>query len=255
MSPNDEIREEEQIVFLLSALAKGAPPPDQDVLAKLRAQATAAFQEASSQAPSRVERKRRMNFSLVRWLGAAAAVLLGVTLYFWQPAGPAGVALGQVLENSEQADSLHVHFQRADDGKLELWHTRMPERSRWDDLGGNYRIVDGGRQWLVREKSNEARRVKPADGTEQPLYHLLNMAGLSLKDARLLETLPARANVKGMSISWYTAPTSLVPRVKFRSRHWFSPRRAACTPCASSTRGAASWCRTASSRSSLTTNR
>ena len=65
-----------------------------------------------------------------RWFGAvAAAVIVGVGVYFWLALDYASVALGQVLANTEQAETLHVRI-TSGDKQMEFWHTSKPNRSR-----------------------------------------------------------------------------------------------------------------------------
>ena len=75
-------------------------------------------------------------------LGVAAVAVIVAAVFFAFVIGPSGVALGQALDNSEKADTLRLGFRRGET-KLEFWRTSKPERSRWDDLAGNYRIADG----------------------------------------------------------------------------------------------------------------
>jgi predicted Zn-dependent protease len=193
MNPNDEIQEEDRIAALLGATDKDAAPPDQEALARLRAQSTEAFAASSIKPSSTPERNRRMVFNMTRWVAAAAAIIVGAGVYFWlAPAtnnNALGATLGQVLENSDQADSLHLRFQR-DGSKMEFWHTRKPERSRWDDLAGHYHIADGAKYWVVNEDGNEARRANPPAGSNQPLHQFLDGLGLLAVKAKLLETTP-----------------------------------------------------------------
>jgi Flp pilus assembly protein TadD len=183
MNPLDEIpddaRDDEQIAQLLSASETDAPPPDRDALLLLRAQSTDAFVAASAPTKSFTERKSPMLLSKVRWLtAAAAAVVIGAGIYCWFSPGPSGLAFGEVLDNSENAGTLHARIDFGDQ-KMEFWHTSNPPRSRWDDLDGNYRIADGTRYWAVNEASNQARTEKPPAGKDRPLRDLLAFLGVS----------------------------------------------------------------------------
>src|SRR5271166_4867711 len=102
MNPVDEKPDEEQIARLLAATDADAPPPDRAVLAGLRGQATEAFAAAFS------AKKRPLR--MVRWLASAAAalVLVGIGAFLWQSWPISGVALGEVIDNSDKADTLHL---------------------------------------------------------------------------------------------------------------------------------------------------
>src|SRR5947208_3319523 len=133
MNPHDEQGNERQIASLLGASETGAVSPDRDALARLRGQSTEVFAAASTQ---HTTRKLPLFLRGARWLGAAAAVFVfGLGLYSWLAPGTSGVALGQVLENVEKAQTLHARFSRGNQ-QLEFWHTSQPRRSRWDDLEG-----------------------------------------------------------------------------------------------------------------------
>ena len=123
----DDIKDEEQIAAALAAAQIDAAPPDAEALARIRAQSTEAFTAAPLQrAPTAT--KRPAPFARARWLGAAAAVILiGFGLYSWLAPGLSGATLGQVLENLEKADTLHVRLTRGDQ-KLEFWHTSKPKQ-------------------------------------------------------------------------------------------------------------------------------
>jgi len=192
MNPHDEnpndAKDEEQMASVLASSETDAPLPDPDVLARLRAQSAAAFAAAS--APS-AERKRSMLFRRPRWLGAAAAaVVIGLGLYFWLAPGASAVTLGQVLDNVDKADTLHVRVSRGDK-QFEYWQTNAPKRSRWDNLDGNYVITDATNHWIVNENANEARRHAniPAQA-KRSAFHLLNFLGLQGERAPVLAALP-----------------------------------------------------------------
>ena len=69
------------------------------------------------------------------------------------------------------------------DQKREFWHTSQPNRSRWDDLDGNYNITDGTKHWIVNEKRNEARRANSSAEAISPVEHILQM-GFALPKER-----------------------------------------------------------------------
>ncbi len=152
----DDAKDEEQLAAALAASESAAAPPEAEFLAKLRAQSTDAFVAGS---PLPVEPRKRPMFYR-RWLAGAAAavVLVGVSAYAWIALTSPSLTLGQAFDQFDQAGTLHARLVRG--GKTyEFWQTSQPPRSRLDDLDGNYRIVDEGNSWTVRESTNEARRT------------------------------------------------------------------------------------------------
>ena len=80
----DPLPTDEQLVALLAAADKDAPPPDRALLDRLRQQSTAAFQTALPQSTPFSPRKRTMILSSLRWIAAAAAVLVvGIVVAQW----------------------------------------------------------------------------------------------------------------------------------------------------------------------------
>jgi Flp pilus assembly protein TadD len=186
MNPHDETRDEEQIASLLAATEADAPAPDPALLARLRAASTEAFAASA--------RPRRLRL-LPRWASsAAAAVVLGLGAYVWLSSGATDVALGQVLANLDQADTLHARLVRGDQ-QLEYWHTRQPARSRWDEADGRYKISDGASSWLVDEAANQARRT--AAQTLLPARQLLAALALPEDQAGWLEAEPSERRRTG----------------------------------------------------------
>jgi Flp pilus assembly protein TadD len=154
MNPHDETQDEERIASLLAATERDAVPPDPERLARLRAQSTAVFAASSSS-----HRRRPMLVRTATWLTAAAAAIAliwAAGVYFW-PVPLRAPTLAEVFEISDRADTVHLRFTSGQE--IDFWHTRQPERSRWDDLAGNYRIADGAQYWIVNESVGEARRV------------------------------------------------------------------------------------------------
>jgi Flp pilus assembly protein TadD len=185
---HDKAGDEEQIAKLLAASEIDAPPPDRETLAVLRGQSSAAFAAAPSEPAANAERKRPPLFRKARWLAAAAAVvLIGVGLYSWQTSG---VALGQVLDKVESAETLHARFSR-DDTQVEFWHTRQPNQSRWDYPHGKYNIAQGTTLWLVNEPANKAHRSRrDPEPSRRPLRFFLDGLRLPNTAAGLLEARP-----------------------------------------------------------------
>src|SRR5947209_8033599 len=106
-----------------------AAPPDAGQLARLRAQSTAVF-AASSPIPT--HRRRPMILRTATWLATAAAVALvcAAGYHLWQQSSAtSGLTLAEIIDNSEQADTVHVRF--ASGKEVEFWHTGPPARTRW----------------------------------------------------------------------------------------------------------------------------
>jgi Flp pilus assembly protein TadD len=178
MNPQDETREEEVMAAAMSAADKDVAPLDSETLAKLRAQSTDAFAKA---------KKPWFARRAVRWLAAAAVLAVAVGAYAW--IARSGLSLGQALENTAKADTLHARW--TSNGKvLEFWHTSKPNRWRADDLNGNYRVADESGIWFVDEPANEARRTKLPKGEVPPLDHLLGVLGLPDERNFFLEARP-----------------------------------------------------------------
>jgi tetratricopeptide (TPR) repeat protein len=198
MNPHDDNREEEQMASLLAAMEKDAAPPDRDFLAQLRAQSTDAFSTASAPHPPAGQGERRRFARGLRWLAAAAAVVLGVALYFWLSPGRSAVAFGKVLENAENAETLHLRVSvQGGPGPVELWHTSRPQRSRWDDQPGQYRIADGRHYWIVNEKANEARQSEPPADVSRPVQQLLDVLGVPADREDLFDAGPVGRDREG----------------------------------------------------------
>jgi predicted Zn-dependent protease len=185
MMPPDDTRNEEQFASLLKKAETDAVPPDPELLERLRVESTQAFTE------SRAAKAQHLRKHVLRWLSAAAALVLGVGLYFLLGPGQSARAFGRVLEDLEKAPSLHVRVStRHGPGCVEFWHTSEPSRSRWDSLDGRYQIAAGSIYWIVDEKQNQARRVEPPPDAARPMAHLLELLGLPPDPPALFKALP-----------------------------------------------------------------
>jgi predicted Zn-dependent protease len=195
MNLHNDDRDEEQIASLLASTERGAATPDREFLGRLRALSTEAFSKATSQPTPMGERKRPMFPYAARWLGtaAAAAVVLALGLYFWVSPERSAVAFGKVLENSENAKALHlrISFQGAGKG-VEFWHANQPKRSRWEDQAGQYRIADGGKYWIVNEKTNQVRQADLPQGAERPITQFLDLLGVPGERGDLFSADPVK---------------------------------------------------------------
>jgi Flp pilus assembly protein TadD len=183
MNPHEP--NEEQIAAILALSETDAAPPDHAALEKLRAQSTAAFAAAMpSSRPS-------AGYRNARWLtAAAAAILVALGVFFWLLPG-SGPALGQVLENVAKADTLHARFSRGKE-QLAYWRTREPNRSRWDDLNGHYRITDGSMAWTVDEAAYQAKRTQPPADASDPVQQFLTMLGVGDDRGKVQAALPVK---------------------------------------------------------------
>jgi tetratricopeptide (TPR) repeat protein len=188
---HDDPKDEERIASVLATSETDAAPPDPEVLAKLRAQSTDAFAAAQTA-------KRSMFYRRARWLGAAAAaIVIGVALYSWFAPSASAVTLGQVLDNLDKADTVHLRFSR-DNEQFEFWHTSEPNRSRWNHPDGTYRVADGKTYWIVNEKANEARRANsPMVKTADELLNLLWISRGPEDRAKVFAALPVSRDREG----------------------------------------------------------
>jgi Flp pilus assembly protein TadD len=223
MNPHDEAKQEQQIASLLAATQTGAPPPDPEMLARLRAQSTEAFALASHRA--REQQRRRVGRAL-RWIGssAAAVLILAVSVFFLLLPSGSGVALGKVLDDVNNADTLHLRFSRTA-LQVDFWHTSKPNRSRWDEPGGKSQIADGATLWIVNEKANQVRRVNRPLETDRPLSQFLVLLGLPENHPALLNARPTdRIRDGDLDLVVYTTRV-LVPESVF----WLEARVDAAT--------------------------
>ena len=119
MNPPEANRDDEPFASLLPSIEKDAVPPDEEFLARLRAQTTEAFVAAAAQPLPINDRKSRMFTHGLRWLGTAAAVLLFVGLgwYFWLGPGRSPDAFSKVLERVESAKTVHLRVKFPGDSR------------------------------------------------------------------------------------------------------------------------------------------
>ena len=196
----DRTQDDEQIASVLASSQADAAPPDKEFLAQLRMQSTDAFTAAAASPPvadapgSPAPAIPRGFFRRSRWLGGiAAAVTVGIGLYYLLAPGVSGVAFGLVLEKLEEAKTLHVRISQNDPGaaqKVELWHTNTPNQSRWDIREGA--IVEiGNASWYVNEKANLARRLNPSAKKFRLIDELLQWIRLPAEHASILAALPS----------------------------------------------------------------
>ena len=114
MNAPDPLPTDEQLAALLAAADRDAPPPDRAFLERLREQSQAAFEGTTPQSTPISPRKRIMIPSALRWVAAAAAVLVvGIVFAQWivylQKPEP---------ENTTPEDRFVVSDKLGDDGRI-----------------------------------------------------------------------------------------------------------------------------------------
>jgi predicted Zn-dependent protease len=213
MSADDDRWDEERLARLLNTVQRDMTPPDPEFLDMLRERSAEVYQTAFRQhtspppavLPSRPRpRRRRLLVEVVAYL--AAAVLVGIGFYFWMMPRTSGIAFGQVLEKTADADS--VHFKLVRDGKAnEVWARK--DRLRCDHADGTYRIADADRAWLVDEKDNRATPQPSAyfrkDAAGVDLLALLGVDGDQERDVLVRQRPAGRVNQDGREFLVYRA--------------------------------------------------
>jgi hypothetical protein len=210
MNPHDEIRNEEQIASLLAALEKDAEAPDRKLLAQLRERSSEAFSQA---APRLLPRNLLPLSRAARWLGAAAAaIVIGIGLYYWLAPQQSGPTFGSLLETVERADTVHLQIVSNRPRTYELWHMNKPRRWRLDDQQGSYWIGDGPNEWIINEKANLVRKHNPqgAGGPVRdvarfraPLGQVLSLLCLFHPESLLDERPVERLHEDGIDVLLY----------------------------------------------------
>src|SRR4051812_21195217 len=114
MTPQDPSRDDARLADLLATLGTTAAPPDEVLLARLRAETGAVFattpaqpphEETHPQAPG-VWRRKMFRYGM---LAAAAVILLGLSFLSWlQPVS--GPSLAEVLAKIEELDSFEAEL-------------------------------------------------------------------------------------------------------------------------------------------------
>ncbi len=191
--PSEDAKSDELFATTLASIQGDAVPPDAAVLARLRAQSTEAFAATAVQPP------RTLGFRPVRWFAAAAAmIVIGVGAYFWLT--PRGVTLGQVVANSEQAETLHLRVIRGQ-AKMEFWHSRRLKQSRWDNPNGRFSIADGTKYWMVNEAGNEAVSENHSPSPRELIRQYWDNLGLPTGNTSILNARPSeRVRVGGQDV-------------------------------------------------------
>jgi predicted Zn-dependent protease len=154
MNPWQHPQHDESLASLLAAANKDMAPADREFLDRLREQSTEVFCRAVSQQTERQTRRRSVMAKAVFGLAAsvAAAILIGIVWFHGFRLKSGDAVLGQVLEHSAAAQTIHVKLMRQDQTD-EVWATHTGQL-RWNLADGTYRIGRGEKLWLVDEKAN-----------------------------------------------------------------------------------------------------
>ncbi len=156
MNTDNEHWDEARLAALFAATDDNAALPDEEFLERLREQTTREFsaQNPKNILPSR--RRHRMFVYALRGLAASVATAAAAAVIFFTVLSPSATAIpaDKVFSSINRADSLHLSITR--DGKTsEIW-TQKPDKLRWNNPDGTYKIALGKRLWLVDEKANRA---------------------------------------------------------------------------------------------------
>jgi hypothetical protein len=212
-NPNDNW-DEDRLAELLRAAQHPAVPPDEQFLARLRAESTEAFQSSANETTPSV-RKSKMFIVVWRALAAtAAAIVLTATWFMASDSGGSAVTLAKVLEKTESAKSLHLRIQRAEQPAdkqaspaTEAWSAQA-EKLRVNHADGTYDIARRDKLWQIDEKANRAASSEsPYYCAEMKSMDLLPLLGLdgskARKDLLALAARPTRENIGGKPYDVY----------------------------------------------------
>jgi len=205
--------DEDRLAELLRTAQHAPLAPDARFLARLREESTAVFQAASnelartreSEAPAEpgemrvlspgastlqeprppetdksVKTRRKSKMYILAWRALTATAAAAVLAAAWFLGNDSNsITLAKLLDKVEQADSLHLHIETADQARqaedakqpgdkqasraVEAWSAR-DEKLRVNRADGTYDIARGEKLWQIDEKANRA-----ASG-ESPYY-------------------------------------------------------------------------------------
>ena len=160
MNDQNQNWDEDRMAELLRAARQPAIPPDEEFLARLRAESTKAFQSSSSATPP--SRKSKMFMLAWRALAATSAAAVLVAAWFMASDSGGAVTLATLLEKAETAKSLHFRVEQAKPpaGKpaartVEAWST-AGGKLRLNHPDGTYDIALDEKLWQIDEKANRA---------------------------------------------------------------------------------------------------
>lgn len=187
--PNEEAR----IAALVRATGADAPPPDAELMARLRERTIAALDDSSGAGfqPARKERRPMLSLMMRASLALAAVVLIGVFAFNpWTTSPVSGAPFSQVMKSLREAESLRLHVQRGGDGAEVL--IQRPGLVRWEESPQRYQIAAGSRWWRVDEAENTvATGDSPWFRSHEQQVDLLQLLDLGVDDAQpLLRSRP-----------------------------------------------------------------
>ena len=183
--------DENRLAEMLRAAQYPALPPDEEFLARLRAESTKAFQSSANETTPSV-RKSKMFIVVWRALAATvAAVVLAATWFMASDSGGSAVTLAKILEKTASAESLHLRIQRAEQPgekraspATEAWSAQA-EKLRVNHADGTYEIARRDKLWQIDEKANRATSSEsPYYCAERKSLDLLPLFGLDGSKAR-----------------------------------------------------------------------
>ncbi len=200
MTAKDNRWDEQRLGEVFSSVDRDAPPPDAELLARLREQSTAAF-EAESVPQSQSEetapsaRRRSMFVLAIRALVSASAAVFVIGASLWSLLGSDdSTALGDVLAKVAEAQSLKLEIIHGD-RSVKAW-TKGPDRLRINAPDGTYQIARGGRTWLVDERANRAASRRSSCFRKDPagvdVLALLELPGLKDTKVAMASDSPQR---------------------------------------------------------------
>ncbi len=210
MTSPDHNWNEDRLAELLCAAQQPPQAPDEQFLAQLRAESTAAFLSSTSDItlPAVTGKKSKMFIFAWRALAAtAAAAVLMVTWFVTSSSGSRAATLASVLEKTEKA-ALHVRIQRApppDDkhapAAMEAWSNKAGNL-RVNRPDGTYDIARKETLWRIDERANRAARGESpyylAETKSLDLLPLLGLDASSVRKSLLAATArPVREKIGG----------------------------------------------------------
>ena len=171
--------DEQQLAALLRTVSPDAPPPEAEVLAKLRSETTVVFLKSTLLSPplnvqplttrvtaadnepiTSVHRPMHTSFSgasmkFIISLTTVALAIVGVW-FAQKPTHASTLKLGDVLAKLDKADVLQ--FAVTQDGATANVWVRQPGMVRWEDSPTTYRIARGSRLWRIDEAGTSASK-------------------------------------------------------------------------------------------------
>jgi predicted Zn-dependent protease len=183
-NPNHNL-DEDRLAQLLRASQHPPLEPDEQWLARLRAESTDVFQSSPPENKTTPLARNSKMFIYV-WRTLAAMVIAVVAATWFMASESGAITLAKVLEKTEAAAALHLRIQRADRpaGKpashaQEAWSARG-EKLRVNRPDGTYDIAQKEKLWQIDEKANRATSgASPYYRRDTKSLDLLPLVGLS----------------------------------------------------------------------------